>query len=119
MTRIFRVPDDRIAFFINNYFVYVGKNLVQKLNNPGSKYDPINRFQYNGYNFRPVEKEELLKLINLISIYKSSSIDNVSSSALKDAFLILIDQLLFILNKSIRDGVFPDAWKRATVISFR
>ena len=110
------IPDDKTAFFINNYFVNVGKKLVQKLKNPASKYDPVNRHQYNGYKFRPVQKEELSKLINLISIYKSSGIDNASSNVLKDAFSILIDQLLFIMNKSIKDGVFPDAWKRATVI---
>ena len=66
-------------------------------------YDSENRHQNNGNNFGPIGKDELLKLINLISIYKTSGIDNVSSNIWKDAFSILIYQLLFMMNTSISD----------------
>ena len=35
---------------------------------------------------------------------------------MKDAFSILDEQLLHIMNQSIISGIFPEAWKLATVI---
>ena len=110
------LSDENIATYINKYFVNVGKNLVQRLNNPPSIYDKNLGEQHAGFLFRPIMIDELNKLIMSIPVYKSSGIDNISSKALKDAFSILNDQLLYIMNQSILSGIFPDAWKLATVI---
>ena len=110
------LSDEDTAVYINNYFVNVGKKLVHQLNAPPSVCDPDLNDQHNGFGFQPIVKAELNKLIANISVYKSSGVDNISSRALKDAFDVLIDQLLYIMNQSILSSTFPDAWKLATVI---
>ena len=52
----------------------------------------------------------------LNNLFKASGIDNLSTKVLKDACLILTDQITYMFNLSLRKGTFPDAWKRATII---
>ena len=40
-----------------------------------------------------VNEEELRNCIKEIDVYKSSSVDNLSSRVLKDAFLVMIPQM--------------------------
>ena len=47
---------------------------------------------------------------------KSSGFDDISARLCKDAFLVLSTQLTYMFNCSLRDGIFPDAWKAAKVI---
>ena len=59
---------------------------------------------------------EVLKLCKEIKIHKASSIHQLSSRILKDAFLVIPDQLSFVFNKSFTSGIYPAEWKRANVI---
>ena len=57
----------------------------------------------------------MLKLIDSISIYKSSCIDNVSSRVLKDFLTLANRELTNLYNSILETGIFPDKWKIATV----
>ena len=59
--------------------------------------------------------DDILYVVNSIDIHKSSGIDYLPSFILKDCFLVLQDQLVYLFNQSIALGTFPDSWKTATV----
>ena len=61
-------------------------------------------------------ENDVLAAIKKIDIYKSSSIDNLSSRILKVAFLALIPQMTYLYNKSFSCNIFPNSWKIAKVI---
>ena len=63
-----------------------------------------------------VTEENLTKIITDINANKSSAIENISSRVLKDAFLVLIPQLLHMYNQCLRLNIFPDCWKLANII---
>ena len=62
-----------------------------------------------------VSKQEVRKCVSEIDIYKSSSIDNISSRILKDAFFAIIPQLTRMYNCSFATNTFPTKWKKAKV----
>ena len=59
------------------------------------------------------------KIIKDINTHKSSSIPNLSTNILKDAFLVMLPQLVFMYNLSFTTGFFPDVWKIANVIPLK
>ena len=61
-------------------------------------------------------EEEVLKFCNEIDMNISSCISDVSSRVIKDAFIILITKITFLINCSLKLGIFPDMWKLANVI---
>ena len=60
--------------------------------------------------------EEVYSLCKEINISKSSSIETLSSKIIKDAFLVLILQLVYLFNLSLIHRVLPQKWKVATVV---
>ena len=63
-----------------------------------------------------VDEQEVLKEVKKIDVYKSSSINHLSSRILKDAFVAIIPQLTFLYNMSFSCNTFPNLWKIARVI---
>ena len=63
-----------------------------------------------------VDRLELLKLLKDLNTTKSSAIENLSSSLVKDSLVCVIDQFLFLVNLSFRTGTFPTDWKKAIII---
>ena len=53
---------------------------------------------------------------NNLSTHKSSSVKNVSSRVLKDAFQALSDKVTYMFNVALSTGNFPRLWKRAKVV---
>ena len=58
---------------------------------------------------------ELTRIVKNIDIHKSSGIDFLPTFVLKDCFGVIIDQLTYMFNQSMKLGVFPTAWKVATI----
>ena len=58
---------------------------------------------------------EVLKSCKEIDVNKSSSIQNVSCKALKDAFVGQIDRFCYLVKQIFTTGLFPDAWKTANI----
>ena len=94
----------------------IGENLNKDLNATSSTYDRKLGCKGNGLTFNRIQVDELRKEVLNINVFKSSGIDNVASKTLKDAFPILKEQFLHILNKSIELNKFLEDWKKATLI---
>ena len=106
------LTQDKVADFINDYFVNIGEDLAKKFDpNEIPVFDQVNNFMEN---IRSTQNE-ILELCKNININKSSTIDYVSSRILKDAFIVLTDRLERCFNLSFDLGVFPDAWKIAKI----
>ena len=66
--------------------------------------------------FKCISENDLLKEINKIPIYKSSGLKDLPSYILRLTFKVLLKQLLIIMNKSLYNGYFPKAWRKAIVV---
>ena len=111
------VEDDRLPDFINQFFTGIGPKLSAGFKNdwvnnlPGFEGDQIGNIE--------VTLPEMEKIVRNINTGKSSAIPNLSSRVLKDAFLVILPQLVFMYNMSFTTGIFPDVWKIANVIPLK
>ena len=90
----------------------IGPNLAIKYNE---------EWKFYGTEIKSIEEVEInegvvFDLIKSIYNSKSSGLDRISSSCLKDALSALIPQIMYIDKQSLRTGIFPDKWKTATVV---
>ena len=99
--------------FINDFFINIGPNLANKIDDKWEYFDDDEQNSIN--NFR-IDKGLVHLFVNEIDISKSSGIENISSRCLKDALLVLNDQICYIFKKSVELGNFPNKWKIATVV---
>lgn len=109
------IPEEDTANYVNNYFSSIGKELATKF----TEKDIYSLSQRNTANtLEPfiTDEEEVISLVKKIDIYKSSSIENLSSRILKDAFLAIPTQLTYLFNISLTTGQFPELWKSALII---
>ena len=99
------IASERVADFINNFFVNIGPNLAR-----GNDTE----WEFNGNQSEVLlddiktNREEIIKICKDININKSSCIDHLSSEILRDAFLAKPDILLEIFNLSFEQSDVPD-----------
>ena len=60
-------------------------------------------------------RDDILNVVNNIDVYKGSGIDYLPSFILKDCFMAILDQLVYLFNQLIALSTFHDSWKIATV----
>ena len=102
-------------YYINNFFADIGPNLASVIPHETD----IVRVYTVPKAYMPelrVDEQEVLKEVKKIDVYKSSSINHLSSRILKDAFVAIIPQLTFLYNMSFSCNTFPNLWKIARVI---
>ena len=107
------VEGAQTADFINSFFSGIGPKLAEKHKAPwrfhGIRVDescpPLRT------NF-----EQVMKLCRDIKTSKASGFDDISTKVFKDAFRVLVPQLVYLFNLSFESGFFPDRWKMATII---
>ena len=58
---------------------------------------------------------EVFNVVKEINVAKSSGLEDISSFIIKEAFKLLIKEVTYMFNLSIRSSKFPRAWKRATI----
>ena len=58
----------------------------------------------------------VLDVVKIIDVNKSSSIEHLNSNMLKKAFTILLIQLTHLFNCSLGSSIFPDEWKLGKII---
>ena len=112
-----------VAHYINTYFINIGKEIggTFPVTHKGDSEDTetidegINS-NSSLWRFSDILQSEVLKVIKTINTSKLSGIDNVSSMILKDAFTILLTQIVHLFNLTLKTGIFPKAWKKALVI---
>ena len=60
--------------------------------------------------------EQVLRLCKDIKITKSSGFKDIATRVFKDAFRVIVPQLVYLFNLSFNSGVFPVSWKGATIV---
>ena len=109
------IPTEETAEYINDFFADIGPTLANAI--PHN--DIVTRPQTVPKACMPemrVNEAEVLKEVNKIDVYKSSSVSQISSRLLKDAFLVIIPQLTYLYNLSFECNIFPSHWKIAKII---
>ena len=112
-----RMREDEVAEHINNFFTDIGPKLASKIGKNSSE-DWVFLGQKSNAscpNFRS-NFAQIQHILRSISTTKSSGIKDLSSRVCKDAFLVLVPQIVFMFNLSFDTSLFPDKWKEATVI---
>ena len=108
------LPREQQAQVINDFFVSIGEELAAGFD--GSDEPVPDVFgERERLEVRHITQIEVLKLIDNISVYKSSGIEHVSSRVLKDFMSIVSRELTQLYNNILDQGIFPDKWKIATV----
>ena len=104
----------KTANYINDFFTNIGKDLASKIDDIDWNYLE-NRIESV---IEPIltDYEEVLQICKDIDTTKSSGINFISSTILKDAFMVLITQLVYLFNLSLIKAEFPNNWKMATII---
>ena len=102
--------------FMNDYIADIGVKLHDQFRNTSSGHVFQNMYNLEGSDEDIVfNRDDILHVVNSIDIHKSSGIDYIPSFILKDCFLVLLDQLMYLFNQSIALCTFPDCWKVATI----
>ena len=106
--------ETEIANGFNNYFVTVGKSLTKNTNND------VNPLDYIQSNSKSIVIPDITvgDIINVISSLNNSSAgyDDMPASIMKKCIDEYITPLTYLINYSIRQGVFPDELKIAKII---
>ena len=111
------VDDDGLPDYINRFFTEIGPKLADRFDDDWT--DNIPNFHEEEMGNLEVDLQTMEKVVRDININKSSSIPNLSSRILKDAFMVMLPQLVFMYNLSFSTGKFPDAWKIANVVPLK
>ena len=112
-TKDCEINNDATAGHINSFFANIGNDLAANFGHNWSPDDTPN-LDSEITNIS-TDFEEVRNLCKEICVGKSSAID-LLSRVLKDAFLVLTLQLVYLFNLSLSSGNFPQKWKMATVI---
>ena len=99
--------------FINDFFINIGPNLANKINEKWEYYDTE---EINSIDNFKIDKGLVHLYVTEIDTTKSSGIDYISSRCLKEALIVLNAQISHIFELSVKSGIFPDLWKIATVV---
>ena len=113
------VKESMVPDFINSFLSGIGPKLAKIHDEPWEFFGvqlaerEADRLQCPNFG---TDYEEVSKLCKDIQISKSSGFEDISAKVFKDAFRVLILQLVYLFNLSFSMGVFPDRWKRATIV---
>ena len=108
-----------LAEHFNNYFVNVASNLKEPIVN--SEFERLNTFVQSKV---PNDVEFKIPSINVgfvrnflsnLNVNKSTGLDNIGPKILKISANIIAPSLVYIINKSICTGSFPNIWKEAKI----
>ena len=106
-------PTENTASYINDFFTKIGPDLAKNYNEEWKFYgNEVNEVIEDIV----INERVVFDLIRNIDISKSSGLDKISSSCLKDALLALLPQIIHIFKESFSTGIFPEKWKIATVV---
>ena len=115
------IGQDVLADHVNYYFSNIGLKLdehIPKHHHHHNTFQPHTNVEIltSVNRFKSISKDDLLKEVKNIAIFKSSGLIDVPSYLLKMCFIILIEKLLVIMNKSLFIGYFPIKWRKAIIV---
>ena len=87
-----------VAALINNFFINVGK-IDRNWVNLGNHWDKnTNLVDKRPYSQPQISEREVFRIIKSINVSKSSGLDHISSSVIKDAFEFLVPEIAHMYN---------------------
>ena len=101
------------------HFSNIGETFAKKIPPPSKSISEyLNTFPQNDQSIflEPTSEKEIMELLNDLIPKNSSGYDNLSNRLLKKLLPALINPLTIVFNKSLAEGVFPEAMKKADVV---
>ena len=101
------------------HFSSIGETFANKIPPPSrdiSKYLSTIPQNERSIFLDPTDSTEIVTLINELVPKNSSGHDNLSNKLLKKLLPAIVEPLTIIFNKSLTEGVFPEAMKKADVV---
>ena len=105
-----------IANNINNYFCNVPRDLAAKLPHKGNKFKSYLPRKTSKFKFSKVSELEVFLLLEGMDKTKSFGLDKIHPFLLQSSAIEIYQPLTFIINLSLKTGVFPESLKIAKVI---
>ena len=102
------------AGILNHFFTGIGPTLANDFD--PNNWEPVGEEEETKLKECATNFVEVHKLCQEIKITKSSGYSHLSSRVLKDSFMVLSAQLSYLFNLSLTTAIFPEDWKRATVV---
>ena len=65
--------------------------------------------------FQPITENFVLNQLKSLKTNKAIGLDNISARLIKDASVVICDQLTCLYNRSLQSAVFPNIWKMGKV----
>ena len=106
-----------LANYLGTYYATNGEKLAKECKTDGQPFNIESVKQHAKFTFRFVPLTVVERYIKDIAVCKASSITNLSSLIIKDAFKVLSVELTHIINESIRTSTFPTAWAVGSITS--
>ena len=106
----------QIADTINKFYTNIGSSIEAKI--PQSKksfQDYLGSYNFSPFSLDECSLEEITKMVNSINISKSCGPFSIPTKLLKEFSVILSPVLTIIVNKSLKEGIFPKLLKYALV----
>lgn len=101
------------------HFSTIGKKFAQKIKKSQHDLDyyckkiPTNN---NSMYMKPTNPEEISNIIGTLANKSSHGYDKISNKLLKELRPVVLTPLVIIFNRSMEEGVFPDAMKIADIV---
>lgn len=106
-----------ICVEFNKYFLESIKEIVTNISKYNNEYDILDKVEKHA-PFPKFEKIDLPHLKKIVYSLKNTAgvEDDISTKILKDAFLVIGNRFLDVINNSIEGGIFPTEWKLSVII---
>ena len=111
-----KIPDVKLPERINDFFAGIGARLTGRfptIHNDDKTFKP--QINPQVFDLQNVNKYDLLFKMDEMSSKKSSGMDNISSVFVMAVIKVLIVEFTHLFNITLGTGVYPQAWKVATV----
>lgn len=105
-----------ISNAINKYFCGVPANLAARLPKSNHRSSSYMHRKKESFRFIRVNGVEVFLLLESIVIKKSFNLDKVHPLLLSSAAPIIYSPLIYVINLSLKQGIFPNSLKVAKVI---
>ena len=101
---------------LNTYYAQVGYHLAEKFTTTW-KPSPVLSYHIHvpKMSFRFVTLKELTSIITCLTSSKSSNVEGINTSQLKDAFKTTIIEFTYFINECLSQSVMPRKWKVGTI----
>ena len=110
---------------MNNYFLNVAKELVNKLPSPFNIYSTVSplvkqfytdkNVRPNSFELHPISENFVNNELNKLNVNKSAGYDEIQAKFLRDGYSEIREVITHLINLSITTNVFPEEFKFAKV----